>query len=415
MSYNWKDGNDVELLINGEEFFPSVFASMRAAKHEVLLETFIIYEDKVGKELKEVLVEVASRGVKVEVMVDGYGTADLTSTFIAELTNAGVNIHAFDPRPKLMGMRTNLFRRLHRKIVVVDGEEAFIGGINFCADHLADFGPMAKQDYAVKVRGPVVTDIHQASLRLLAYNRNATHSTAEPHAFNAAVNRFAGKARMLLAIRDNEDHPNDIEEHYLRAVRSASFRLLLANAYFFPGYRLLRELRNAARRGVHVTLILQGQPDMPLVRMCSRLLYSYLIRDGVQIHEYCERPLHGKVALVDHEWATVGSSNLDPLSLSLNLEANLIIRDATFNHQLYEHLQSLAQRTCKQISLQRAKRGYWWRMPLIFVSFHFLRHFPAIAGWFPAHSPKLKPLLPVTDVSPVQDEQDVHFEQEKSL
>jgi cardiolipin synthase len=408
MSYNWKDGNDVELLINGEAFFPSVFTAIRAARHEVLLETFIICEDKVGSELQQALIDAAKRGVSVDVMVDGYGTADLTSEFITAMASAGVKIRAFDPRPKFLGMRTNLFRRLHRKIVVVDAEVAFIGGINFSLDHLSVSGPMSKQDYAVRACGPIVADIHQASRRLLTYSPQPGHQAF----FATTINRFAGKARMLLAIRDNEEHPNDIEEHYLRAIRAASFRLLLANAYFFPGYRLLRELRNAARRGVHVTLILQGQSDMPLVRLCSRLLYHYLLRDGVTIYEYCERPLHGKIALVDHEWSTVGSSNLDPLSLSLNLEANLIIRDASLNHQLFEHLQTLAQSSCKRITLKHARRGYWWRVPLIFLSFHFLRHFPAIAGWLPAHSPRLKLLAePAAELSA---EQEMQFDREKA-
>nr|WP_298146041.1 cardiolipin synthase ClsB [uncultured Pseudomonas sp.] len=411
MSYNWKDGNEVELLINGEEFFPSVFAAIRSARHEVLLETFIIYEDKVGSELQQALIDAAERGVNVDVMVDGYGTSDLTREFIATMASAGVRIRAFDPRPKLLGMRTNLFRRLHRKIVVVDAEVAFIGGINFSADHLSLSGPMSKQDYAVRVYGPIVADIHQASRRLLTYSPQATLARTRHTGLAGAINRFAGQARILLAIRDNEEHPKDIEEHYLHAIRSASFRLLLANAYFFPGYRLLRELRNAARRGVHVTLILQGQSDMPLVRLCSRLLYHYLLRDGVTIYEYCERPLHGKVALVDHEWSTVGSSNLDPLSLSLNLEANLIIRDASFNHRLYEHLQQLARESCKRITLKHAKRGYWWRVPLIFLSFHFLRHFPAIAGWLPAHSPRLKLLAPVDETPPKQA---LQFDREKT-
>ncbi|MNF94998.1 putative cardiolipin synthase YbhO [compost metagenome] len=135
-------------------------------------------------------------------------------------------------------------------------------------------------------------------------------------------------------------------------------------------------------------------PDMPLVRLCSRLLYNYLLRDGVRIFEYCERPLHGKVALVDQHWSTVGSSNLDPLSLSLNLEANLVIHDQPLNERLHEHLQDLCIHRCKPVSLKRVLRGYWWRAPLIFLSFHFIRHFPAMVGWLPAHVPRLQPLLP---------------------
>jgi cardiolipin synthase len=383
----WVDGNRVELLINGEQYYPRVFEAMAQAREEILLETFIIYDDKVGQQLQRVLIDAARRGVRVEVAVDGYGTADLPDGFVSALTDAGVSFHAFDPQPRLAGIRTNLFRRLHRKIVVIDGERAFIGGINYSADHLGDFGPMAKQDYAVEVTGPVVAQVHTASRRLMA-------PVLQPPSEIRPAAAATGTSSAVLVERDNRRYRTDIEAHYLQALRAAQQRVVVANAYFFPGYRLLRELRNAARRGVEVTLILQGQPDMRWVRALSRLLYNYLLRDGVRIHEYCQRPLHGKVALVDEVWATVGSSNLDPLSLSFNLEANLFIRDPAFNRHLYDHLQALANEQCKPVTLERMIRGYWWRAPLIFVCFHVIRHFPRIAGWFPAHRQRLRSVQP---------------------
>lgn len=380
----WHGQNQVELLINGEDYFPRVFEAIRAARHEVLVETFIIFEDPVGQALQQALIEAAERGVRIEVTADGYGTADLGKAYIEALTRVGVRVHLFDPRPKMFGMRTNLFRRLHRKIVVVDGEVAYVGGINFCLDHLQEFGPMAKQDYAVEVRGPVVADIHRAAVELLAQCGVDT-----PGAGLRPSPGSQGRSAMLLAIRDNDAHQDDIEDQYMAAIRNARERLLVANAYFFPGYRLLRELRNAAQRGVQVSLILQGQPDMRWVWVLGRLLYDYLLRDGVQIYEYCEKPLHGKVALADREWSTVGSSNLDPLSLSLNLEANLFIRDPTFNQRLFAHLSEMAETRCKPVTRQVLRRGYWWRAPLMFLGFHAARHFPAVLGWFPAHRPKL--------------------------
>jgi len=383
----WVDGNSVQLLINGEQYYPRVFEAMAQAREEILLETFIIFDDKVGQQLQQVLIDAARRGVRVEVAVDGYGTADLPAGFISAMTDAGVSFHAFDPQPRLVGMRTNLFRRLHRKIVVVDGERAFIGGINYSADHLGDFGAMAKQDYAVEVTGPVVAQVHAASKRLMS-------PVLQPPSAVRPVTQPAGASTAVLVERDNGLRSTDIENHYLQAFRGAKQRIVVANAYFFPGYRLMRELRNAARRGVEVRLILQGQPDMRWVRALSRLLYNYLLRDGVMIHEYCQRPLHGKVALVDDEWATVGSSNLDPLSLSFNLEANLFIRDRAFNQQLNQHLQALASEQCKPVTLERMIRGYWWRAPLIFMCFHVIRHFPRIAGWFPAHRQRLRSVQP---------------------
>ncbi len=387
MKRPWAEGNQVELLINGEQYYPRVFEAIAQAREEVMLETFIIYDDKVGQQLRQVLIEAAQRGVRVEVAVDGYGTASLSDAFVSSLTEAGVGFHAFDPQPRLAGMRTNLFRRLHRKIVVIDGVRAFIGGINYSADHLGDFGPMAKQDYAVQVTGPVVTQLHASSKRLMSQVMrppSEVHPQLEP----------TGAMTAVLAERDNGRHTTDIEAYYLEGIRMARQRIVIANAYFFPGYRLLRELRNAARRGVEVTLILQGQPDMRWVRALSRLLYNYLLRDNVRIFEYCQRPLHGKVALIDEEWSTVGSSNLDPLSLALNLEANLLIRDRGFNQHLHDHLMELAGQHCKTVTLERMIRGYWWRAPLIFLGFHMTRFFPRVAGWLPAHRQRLKPLQP---------------------
>ncbi|MGF6395178.1 cardiolipin synthase ClsB [Pseudomonas plecoglossicida] len=396
MNIPWVAGNSVELLVNGEAYYPRVFEAMAQAREEILLETFIIYDDKVGQQLQQVLIEAAQRGVRVELAVDGYGTADLPDAFLSAMTEAGVRFHAFDPQPRLAGMRTNLFRRLHRKIVVIDGERAFIGGINYSADHLNDFGAMAKQDYAVEVSGPVVAQVHASSRRLMA-------AVLDPPSDVRPLTASTGSASTVLVERDNARRSTEIEACYLDAIRSARQRIVIANAYFFPGYRLLREIRNAARRGVEVRLILQGQPDLRWVRALSRLLYNYLLRDGVHIHEYCERPLHGKVALVDDLWSTVGSSNLDPLSLSFNLEANLLIRDRAFNQQLYQHLEALANEQCKAVTLERMVRGYWWRAPLIFLCFHVIRHFPRIAGWFPAHRQRLRSVQPE-----VQAQGDLH-------
>lgn len=387
MKQIWRDGNQVELLINGDEFFPRVFDAIKAAKQEVVLETFIFNIDEVGKTLQALLVETARRGVRVEVTVDDYGSADLTKDFVADMAEAGVHLHVFDPTPRLLGVRMNMFRRLHRKIVLIDGDVAFVGGINFVSDHLIGYGPKAKQDYALQVRGPVVDDIRVACQKLLA--RASSGQVAELARVDAQPQ---GDARALFALRDNFRHKRDIERLYIQAFHLAKERILVANAYFFPGYRILRSLRKAARRGVHVTLILQGRPDMPWVTACSRLLYNYLLRDGVVIHEYHQRPLHGKVAIVDDRWTTVGSSNLDPLSLSLNLEANLFVQDEALNQQLYEHLQQLARDYSQPVDAKVALGGNWWRLLLAFIGFHFARRFPRIAGWFPAHTPRLETL-----------------------
>ena len=390
VEYGWQGNNLVELLENGEAYFPRVFEAMRQAKSEILLETFIVFEDKVGDELQQVLIDAAQRGVRVSASLDGFGCGELSTGYLAKLSEAGVHIQIFDPAPKHLGIRTNWFRRLHRKIVVVDGEVAFIGGINFSADHLADFGPEAKQDYSVEVQGPAVADIHHFALLQSGRPARAKYwwQRRRQRRSELAFSDHDGQVRLVY--RDNREHPTDIEEVYRQVLRSAQRRVVIANAYFFPGYRLLREIRNAARRGVDVRLILQGQPDMLVAKLAARMTYDYLLKAGVQIYEYCDRPLHGKVALVDEDWSTVGSSNLDPLSLSLNLEANVLIRDRAFNRDLFERLDDLSNHHCKAMSADKAPRGRLWHMTVGFLVFHALRHFPAWAGWLPAHKPHLK-------------------------
>ena len=391
VEYGWQGNNRVELLENGEEYFPRVFDAMRAAKSEILLETFIVFEDKVGAELQQILIDAARRGVRTTVSLDGFGCGELTTAYLAALSDAGVHLQIFDPAPKHLGFRTNWFRRLHRKIVVVDGLIAFIGGINFSGDHLADFGPEAKQDYAVQVQGPAVADIHHFALLQSGRPGRARFWWQRRRQRRADMAFSDHDGQVRLVFRDNDQHHTDIEDVYLHALRRAKRRVVIANAYFFPGYRLLREIRNAARRGVEVRLILQGQPDMLVAKLAARMTYDYLLKAGVQIHEYCQRPLHGKVALVDEEWSTVGSSNLDPLSLSLNLEANVLIRDRAFNQHLFERLEDLSQNHCKAMDASKSPRGRIWHMTVGFLVFHFLRHFPAMAGWLPAHKPRLKP------------------------
>ncbi|MBO9514108.1 MAG: cardiolipin synthase ClsB [Variovorax sp.] len=392
-SQHWTGGNRVELLENGEQFFPRVFEAIRTARREVILETFILTEDKVGLELRDAACEAARRGVKVDVMVDGFGSADLSAAYIEGLTSAGVRLRVFDPGKRLFGQRINYFRRMHRKIVVVDGETAFVGGINFSADHLLDFGPMAKQDYAVELKGPIVAEIHHFVLRAIALGaKGPGWMRRRLRATGHGVVKPGGETEALFVTRDNRRHTNDIERHYRAAIRSARERIVIANAYFFPGYRLIKEMRRAAQRGVAVHLILQGQPDMPFVRVAASMLYHHLLHAGVCIHEYLERPLHGKVALADDQWSTVGSSNLDPLSLSLNLEANVVVRGREFNQALWEKLHHLMQNSCRQV--QAADLGEWslWRLVRSFFVFHLLRWYPSWVGWLPRHVPQLKPL-----------------------
>ncbi len=155
---------------------------------------------------------------------------------------------------------------------------------------------------------------------------------------------------------------------------------------------------------MRIKLIIQGEPDMPIVRVGARLLYNYLVKGGVQVFEYRRRPLHGKVALMDDHWATVGSSNLDPLSLSLNLEANVIIHDRNFNQTLRDNLNGIIAADCQQVDETMLPKRTRWNLTKSVLAFHFLRHFPALVGWLPAHTPRLAQVDP--PAQPTMETQD---------
>lgn len=395
---HWRGGNRVKLLINGEDYYPRVFALIAQATQEILLETFILFDDKIGQELRAALIEAARRGVRVAVMVDGWGSPDLSREFVGAMTEAGVDFRAFDPRSRTLGVRLHWFRRMHRKLVVIDGKIAFVGGINFSQDQMRDFGPRAKQDYAVEIEGPVVNGIHRFMLQEAGLNirpgspRHVWKLWQRwreiPQTIVAAALPATGSAEALFVTRDNRRNRRSIERHYNQAIRAAQREIVILNAYFFPGYRLLRNLKNAARRGVKVSLILQGgKADMPWVKWAAGTLYDFLLRGGVVIYEYCERPMHGKVAVIDDDWSTVGSSNLDPLSLFLNLEANLFVRDRPFAGHVRAHLGELMENSCEKFTSKKRPRTFVRRV-IGFLAFLVTRQFSAWAAQLPEHAAK---------------------------
>ncbi len=390
-SRDWRHGNDLELLENGEAFFPRVFDDIAAAKHEVIIETFIWFDDRVGRALRDVLVDAAARGVKVDITVDGYGSAPLAKDFVASLTEAGIRLHVFGPLPPILGVQANLFRRLHRKLVVVDQRVAYVGGINYSDEHMRYYGDKSKQDYATRVVGPVVSDIHRFCREAIGHPRPEGHRNLRGllRWLPSKWSNPEPEAQVLFVTRDNHNHRTAIEAMYRMGLRSAQRDIILMNAYFFPGYRFLRAMRQAVERGVRVRLVLQGEPDKAYVKFAASTLYDHLLNIGVEVWEFMERPSHAKVAVMDEAWATVGSSNLDPFSLSLNLEANLFIRDKGFAGTLRQSIEALLADRCEQVTRDQVQRRHpiWhlWR----WVGYHLLRHYPKLANLVPVKSSRL--------------------------
>jgi cardiolipin synthase len=349
-----RSGHDVQLLEGSSELFPAMVEAIDAARREVRLETYIFDFTGESAEVAQALERAARRAVSVKVVVDGFGSGPPPPAWQERFAQAGVDWRVYAP-PGWLGMLwLGSWRRLHRKLCVVDGQVAFCGGINILDDfHDPNHGPLEspRLDFAVRVTGPLVADVHatmmQLWLRIQAMRdvrrvrlADVLGSLRASGVARPARSRLAGQARSraALVLRDNLRNRAHIERAYRRAIGRARREIIIANAYFVPGRKMRKALVSAAARGVKVQLLLQGRYEYFMQYYAARPIYGALLRAGVEIYEYSPSFLHAKVAVIDGRWATVGSSNLDPLSLLLAREANVVVEDQDFAAQLRDRL-----------------------------------------------------------------------------
>jgi cardiolipin synthase A/B len=328
--------NQLMLLQNGAAYFTQLCADIDAAQHSIYLETYIYVADETGRMVADALRRAAARGVVVRVLLDGYGSAELPQPWLDELRAAKVEVQWFRREISPFTLRRNRMRRLrrlHRKLVVMDGEVAFVGGINIVDDVASRDGfSSPRLDYAVRVQGEVAREIHATMRRLwgVVSWANFRRRGKEIRRFVLERAKHAVAPGITLVLRDNLRHRHDIESAYLNAIEGAQHEVIIANAYFLPGRAFRLALIEAAQRGIRVALLLQGRVEYRVQHYATHALYDKLLAAGVEIYEYQPSYLHAKVAVVDGLWATVGSSNIDPFSLLLALEANLAVQDAGF-------------------------------------------------------------------------------------
>ncbi len=333
------NGNRITLLKSGVEYFPALEAEIHAAQREIHLETYIFEGDATGRAIAAALMQAARRGVETRVMVDGFGSNDLDPALVAEMREAGVRLLVYRPDISPWTLRRAWLRRMHRKVAVIDARVAFVGGINIIDDMNTPDQTPPRYDYAVRVEGPLVVSIHATVKRLWALVTASQFRGTLPRLRELGPFTVPrGAQRAAFVVRDNIGHRRDIEQAYLTAIGRARNEILIANAYFFPGQSFRRALTEAAARGVRVALLLRGRVEYALLHYASRALYGSFLDAGIEIHEYHKSFLHAKVAVIDRHWATVGSSNIDPFSLLLAREANVVIEDDGFAGELRESL-----------------------------------------------------------------------------
>jgi cardiolipin synthase len=393
-------GNAVHLLQGGRALFPALSASMDAATSSIWLAIYMISPLGQSGGVLQALMRAARRGVNVHLVADGFGSREAPASLWRDLEKAGVQLTIYRPvHNRFWGaLDASQWRRMHMKLCVVDHSEAFIGGINLIDDHFdlsQGWSDAPRLDYAVQVRGPVVTPVlhtikavwtrakfgrdwrddlpqwlqdrhklrrlsqfvQQARLRLTPREQS---QLAQAAALNAPM-------RSAFVLRDNLRQRRTIERAAMQAIHQARTRIDIVTPYFYPRRAIRLALRHAAMRGVKVRLLLQGKLDFAIAGLAARVLYGELQQHGVRIFEYQPAYLHAKVLCVDDEWSTVGSSNLDPLSLVLNLEANLIVRDRGFVRTLTSAIDAdFAQ--SREIGLAQDAPDHWrtrWQRTLV--------------------------------------------------
>lgn len=396
------------LIKGGDALFAALIEAISKARAQVLLETYIFVFDRAVLGVAEALEQAGARGVAVRVVVDGVGTGDVPAEWQQRWRAAGVQWAVFNPARGWRLLFPKRWRRMHRKLCVVDGETAFCGGINLLDDHYdPNHGELDQPrfDFAVQVSGPLVADVHDTMVRLWARLQLARERDFEG-AFRAVraaaragtdmgtaggpsviVDAGAGGQRRgalaSLVLRDNVRFRRSIEGIYRVAIHQARSEILIANAYFIPGVQLQRALLRATKRGVRVTLLLQAKYEYFMQYHASRAVYGVMLNAGIHIIEYEPSFLHAKVAVMDSGngmLATVGSSNLDPLSLLLAREANVFVRDVAFATELRTHLVDAIEHKGRRVDPAEHERRPLVTRGLTWVAYGLMRMLLLVSG-----------------------------------
>ena len=361
-------GNHITLLRGGQEYFPELITAIENSTQTIYLQTYIFELDVAGTKVGNALKLASLRGVAVNVLLDGFGAKDMPNAYKKELENAGVQLMFYRPKISPWTLKKNRLRRMHRKIAVIDHTIAFVGGINIIDDYNVPDNTPPRIDYTVRIEGALLPSIALSVTNLwhrMAFRRlNIPKMVKAPQSLLNFPSADKGMSAAFV-LRDNVLNRHAIEDAYLDAIYSAKSEIIIANAYFVPGKRFRVALLDAAKRGVKIDLLLQGRMEYFLM-FATHYFYSLFLKSNIQIFEYRKSFMHCKVAVIDGYWATVGSSNIDPFSMMLAREANIVVEDHAFAQILRNEIVNTIRTGASQVNAKewlagnKIKRGVSW-------------------------------------------------------
>lgn len=327
---DWIPGNRVEILKNGAEIFPEMLQAIARAKETVHLEMYIFRNDEIGRLFADALSKKAYEGISVKLIYDSLGSLTTSSEPFFSMEQAGVEMFEYHPIVSWYPLGRRLRKRDHRKMLIVDGRYGFVGGVNI-GNEYADRsdGGEGWRDTNIRLEGPAVRNLQQ--IFLSTWTKKGTF---RPHPSHYPDLPPAGDFPVSIVASQGMKGTNQIKRAYLDAIRSAQERICITNSYFVPPPRILRAIRKASQRGVEIYLLVPQKSDVRLIDYACRALYAKLLGWGVRIFEWEGSVLHSKTAVIDRKWSTVGTCNMDQLSLFYNLEVNVVIKGKTFGDQM---------------------------------------------------------------------------------
>jgi len=338
--------NNVTLLRGGLPYFKALFELIDKAKTSIQLQVYILEEDATGTDLANHLIFAANRGVKVQVLVDGYASRSLSSNYIEKMTNNNIQFRHFEPL--LKSEKFYFGRRLHHKVLVVDGIYALVGGINISDRYNDTPGNSAWLDWAVMVNGEAAYELHKICNQFYAKKESDKIELERSHVMEA----FDINSVIPVRIRRNDwvKNKNDISATYMQMFKSAEKEIIIMSSYFIPGTFFKKNILTALDRGVNVKLILAGISDIGISKYAEKYLYRWAKRHGIEIYEYNTNILHGKIAVYDNKFVTVGSYNINDISALASVELNLDINDEKFATNVTQTLSNIINKECVKIN-----------------------------------------------------------------
>ncbi len=353
---------NVKLVLSGKDYFDTLKNIINESKQTLHLQTYIFETDETGLQVIESLKKASARGVQIFVMADAFGSHPFSKKIIEEMTIAGIHFRLFSP---LFSSESIFFmRRLHHKIVVADRSVALTGGINIANKYNQTEEESTWLDYAVLVKGAVCEYLHLLCEQF--YNRQNS----------LAINKWLKQLSFqqgTIRYRRNDliKNKNEIHKSYIESIKNAKNSITLIGSYFLPGKTFRKLLRQAAARGVKVTIILSLKSDTNSVRLAESYLYDFYLKNNISIYEWKRSVMHGKAMLVDSKWATVGSYNINYLSHYISIELNADIKDPAFINELKQHLNSICEKDCIKVNSSSLIKRSWFSRLKIKLAYNF--------------------------------------------